>query len=55
MLIISKALYGLRTSGLRWQEWFSQCLREMGFEPYKAEPDIWIIELTTLRSTLLSM
>jgi hypothetical protein len=42
MLIISKALYGLRTSGLRWHEQFSQCLREMGFEPCKAEPDIWM-------------
>ena len=42
MLIISKALYGLRTSGLRWHEQFSQHLREMGFEPCKAEPDIWM-------------
>jgi hypothetical protein len=42
MLIISKALYGLRTSGLCWHEQFSQCLREMGFEPCKAEPDIWM-------------
>jgi hypothetical protein len=33
MLIICKALYGLRTSRLRWHEQFSQCLREMGFEP----------------------
>jgi hypothetical protein len=42
MLIISKALYALRTSGLRWHEHFSQCLSEMGFEPCKAEPDIWM-------------
>jgi hypothetical protein len=48
MLIISKALYGLRTSGLRWHERFSQCLREMGFEPCKAEPDIWMRQVDNL-------
>ena len=41
-LIIYKALYGLRTSGVRWHERFADCLREMGFEPSKAEPDIWM-------------
>jgi hypothetical protein len=48
MLIISKALYGLRTSGLRWHKQFSQCLREMGFEPCKAEPDIWMHQVENL-------
>ncbi len=41
-LIIFKALYGLRTSGLRWHERFADCLRDMGFIPCKAEPDIWM-------------
>jgi hypothetical protein len=41
-LIIFKALYGLRTSGLRWHERFADCLRDMGFEPSKSEPDIWM-------------
>ena len=41
-LVIFKALYGLRSSGLRWQERFADCLRDMGFEPSKAEPDIWM-------------
>jgi hypothetical protein len=41
-LVIFKALYGLRSSGLRWHERLSDCLREMGFSPCKAEPDIWI-------------
>jgi hypothetical protein len=36
------ALYGLRTSGLRWHERFANCLRNEGFSPYKAEPDIWM-------------
>ncbi len=41
-LIIYKALYGLRTSGLRWHDRFSDVLRGLGFEPCKAEPDIWM-------------
>ena len=43
-LIISKALYGLRSSGLRWHEKFADCLRDQGFAPCKAEPDIWFRE-----------
>jgi hypothetical protein len=41
-LVIVKALYGLRSSGLRWHERFADCLRDMGFYPSKAEPDIWM-------------
>ena len=42
ILIIHKALYGLRSSGARWHDKFSDCLRELAFDPCKAEPDIWI-------------
>ena len=42
ILVIHKALYGLRTSGLRWHERFASCLRDEGFSPCKAEPDIWM-------------
>src|SRR5687767_13570290 len=41
-LVIYKALYGLRSSGLRWHERLADCLRDMGFFPCKAEPDIWM-------------
>jgi hypothetical protein len=41
-LIIVKALYGLRTSGLRWHERFTDCLCSEGVSPCKAEPDIWM-------------
>jgi hypothetical protein len=41
-LIIVKALYGLRSSGLRWHERFAVCLDQMGFTPSKSEPDIWM-------------
>ena len=39
-LIIVKALCGLRTSGLRWNEKLDDFLRDMGFEPCKMEPGI---------------
>ena len=42
LLIISKALYGLRSSGLRWHERFADTLTDMGFFPSKAEDDIWM-------------
>ena len=42
VLIVLKALYGLRSSGLRWWERFSAVLRLMGFVPSKAEDDIWM-------------
>jgi hypothetical protein len=42
VMIIYKALYGLRSSGARWHDRFSDCLRAKGFFPCKAEPDIWM-------------
>jgi hypothetical protein len=42
LLVIHKALYGLRTSGLRWHERLSECLRTLGFQPCRAEPDVWM-------------
>ena len=41
-LIIVKALYGLKSSGLRWHERLADVLREMGFFPSRFEPDIWM-------------
>ena len=35
IMIIHKALYGLRSSGLRWREKFADSLRDMGFFPLK--------------------
>jgi hypothetical protein len=40
IMIIHKALYGLRSSGLMWHERLADCLRDMGFYPCKEEPDI---------------
>ena len=41
-LVISKALYGLRSSGKRFHDKFADDLRDMGFSPCKNEPDIWM-------------
>jgi Reverse transcriptase (RNA-dependent DNA polymerase) len=41
-LVINKALYGLRTSGLRWHERFADILRNIGFFQSRGEPDIWM-------------
>ncbi len=45
LLIVEKALYGLRSSGARWHDRLSDCLREMGYFPSKSEPDIWMREV----------
>ena len=42
--MIYKALYGLRTSGIRWHERFADTLRDLGFKPSKADPDVWYRE-----------
>jgi len=41
-LVISKALYGLRSSGLRWHERFADTLRDMGFFISRADGDVWM-------------
>lgn len=42
LLLISRALYGLRSSGARWHDRLSGVLKNDGFTPCKAEPDIWM-------------
>jgi hypothetical protein len=42
ILTISKALYGLRSSGARWHDRFADCIMEHGFFPSKSDPDIWM-------------
>jgi hypothetical protein len=45
-LIIFKALYGLRSSVLCWYQQFSGVLRVLGFNPSKAEAEMWMQENT---------
>jgi Reverse transcriptase (RNA-dependent DNA polymerase) len=41
-LVIHKALYGLRSSGLCWHQRFADVLRSLGFKQCKSEGDIWL-------------
>ena len=40
--IISKALYGLRSSGRSFRDFLALNLRELGFTSSKADPDLWL-------------
>jgi hypothetical protein len=42
ILVITWALFGLRTSGKMWHQRFSDCLQDCGFAPSKADADVWI-------------
>ena len=41
-LIIRRALYGLKTSGKMWFQRFYDCLRQLEFQPSKADPCVWM-------------
>ena len=42
VLIIKKALYGLKSSGAAWRAMFAQTLTDLKFKPSDADPDVWI-------------
>ena len=42
VIVNVKALYGLKTSGIRWHEQFDDVMRDMKFFPCPAKPDIWM-------------
>jgi len=42
VMIIVRALYGLKSSGAAWHATFAQKLIEMGYRSTKADPDVWI-------------
>jgi hypothetical protein len=41
VMIVTRALYGLKSSGYAWHQMMSQTLRELSFEPSVADTDIW--------------
>ena len=41
-LIISKALYGLRSSGARWHEELASTLLRLGYIPSRADQNLWM-------------
>ena len=42
VMLICKALYGLRSSGARFHEKLADTLRDLNFYPSRADPDVWI-------------
>jgi Reverse transcriptase (RNA-dependent DNA polymerase) len=42
LLVIVKALYGLKTSGARWHGKVADTMRQLGFVPSKADSDVWM-------------
>ena len=42
LVIIKKALYGLATSARQWSLTLGEAIAEMGFQPTRADPDLWI-------------
>ena len=44
VVVIVRALYGLKSSGARFREHLAQSLRDIGFKGCKADPDVWLRE-----------
>ena len=48
ILVIHKALYGLKSSGLRWSQRIHYLMLELGFKPCKTDPCVWLREMNTI-------
>ena len=44
MLVIHNGLYGLKSSGLRWQQRIHDIMLQLSFRPCKADPYVWLRE-----------
>ena len=44
ILVIHKALYGLKSSGLRWSWRIQDIMLQLNFRPCKADPCVWLRE-----------
>ena len=42
ILVIDKAIYGLKSSSLRWAQKIHDIMLDMGFSPCKADPCVWL-------------
>ena len=47
IIIIEKAVYGLKTSGNRWHAKFSETLRGLEFVPCKIDENLWMKDCGT--------
>ena len=44
-LVIYKALYGLKSSGLGWSQRINDIMLQLSFRPCKADPCVWLREM----------
>ena len=42
MLVVVRALYGLKSAGLSWRAALAEVLAGLGFESTRADPNVWI-------------
>ena len=42
VMVLVRALYGLKGSGSSWRATLAKALEDCGFVPMKADPDVWI-------------
>ena len=42
VMLVVRALYGLKSSGAAWRAMFAQTLTDLQYTPSKADPDVWI-------------
>ena len=48
LMIVTRALYGLRTAGASFRSFLADKFRQMGFSPSKADPDVWMRPATRI-------
>jgi hypothetical protein len=53
VLIITRALYGLKSSGAAWRADLAATLRDLHFSSTQADPDVWIRSAETLYEMIL--
>ena len=41
-MLITRALYGLKTSSASFRSYLAETLYELGYTPTKADPDVWL-------------
>ena len=42
VVVITRALYGLRSSGKAWRDHMAATLRDHGYTSCRADPDVWM-------------
>ena len=40
--VVVRALYGLKSAGTAFRSHLARCMKALGYEPCKADPDLWL-------------